>query len=413
MKIMKKSFIWLFVALLSSVSLFAENIPAGTKLYLTPNANWKTADARFAAYFFLEGAENTIWVDFITTEETDLYEVTTPEGTWDHVIFCRMNPSTAENKWDNRWNQTKDLLYDGTNNHYTVAAGAWSNGDGVWSIYGTVVSTPSITLTVPAQVFIDETITLEANAVNVNNPVITYSVKIPGNDLFITTTSPYQPAIVGVYTFKVEVTESGNATILASDEKEVIVKEVPSPITIKVKVPVEWTTVSFYYWTIGDGQFVTPTLNGDFYAYTFNREESVNLIFVNGTEWDTTTPDSEEAAKAKWGKQTINITGITESTCYEITDATYNEGDSDWGKKRVNVADCTVTAISAIAYNDNVIVENNVIRALFEGSAKVELYTVGGQLVRSVTAVNGFSQKVQSGAYLLRMNGKTQKLVVR
>ena len=110
------------------------NIPAGTKLYLTPNNYWKQNNPRYAAYFFGTGEA---WVSMTAVSgETDLYEVTTPSGgTWTKVIFCRMNPSATANNWDNKWNQTSDLVYDGTKNHYTVKASTWDKGGGTWDTY--------------------------------------------------------------------------------------------------------------------------------------------------------------------------------------------------------------------------------------------------------------------------------------
>ena len=45
-----------------------------------------------------------------------------------------MNPSTTANNWNNKWNQTADLVIptDGKN-LYTVAEGAWDKGAGTWS----------------------------------------------------------------------------------------------------------------------------------------------------------------------------------------------------------------------------------------------------------------------------------------
>ena len=65
----------------------------------------------------------------------NIYEVETPEGTWNTVIFCRMNPDAPDNTWDNKWSQTANLNYDGTNNFYSLNEGAdeWSNG--TWGIY--------------------------------------------------------------------------------------------------------------------------------------------------------------------------------------------------------------------------------------------------------------------------------------
>ena len=47
-----------------------------------------------------------------------------------------MNPSSSDNNWDNRWNQTLDLKIpsDGTN-LYTLKEGTWDNGGGTWSVY--------------------------------------------------------------------------------------------------------------------------------------------------------------------------------------------------------------------------------------------------------------------------------------
>lgn len=53
------------------------------------------------------------------------------------------------------------------------------------------------------------------------------------------------------------------------------------------------------------------------------------------------------------------------------------------------------------------------IEAKFNGLAQVELYTVTGQLIRSVNVENEFTQSVKNGAYLLRVNGETHKVVVR
>ena len=148
---MKKIFT-LFAALMMVISMFAASIPAGTKLYLTPNANWKQSNARFAAYFFGNGEA---WVSMTKVEgETDLYELTSPNKSFTNVIFCRMNPSASANNWNNKWNQTADLTFDGTLNHYTVKAGTWDKGGGTWSIWP-----------VPAEkTYKDITITVVANA---------------------------------------------------------------------------------------------------------------------------------------------------------------------------------------------------------------------------------------------------------
>lgn len=127
-----KKFYFLFTLLLSVLVANAATIPAGTKLYLTPNSNWKQSNARYAAYFFGNGEA---WVSMTKVAgETDLYELTSPSKSYTNVIFCRMNPSTTANNWNNKWNQTADLKTptDGKN-LYTVAEGAWDKGAGTWS----------------------------------------------------------------------------------------------------------------------------------------------------------------------------------------------------------------------------------------------------------------------------------------
>ena len=132
--------------------MFAANIPAGTKLYLTPNANWKKDNARFAAYFYGNGEA---WVSMTKVEgETDLYELTSPDKSFTNVIFCRMNPSASANNWNNKWNQTDDLTYNGTQNWYTVKEGTWDKGGGTWALYA-----PDAPKT-----YKDITITIVANA---------------------------------------------------------------------------------------------------------------------------------------------------------------------------------------------------------------------------------------------------------
>lgn len=116
--------------------------PTETKLYLKPNANWKEANARFAAYLWADGV-TAVWYDMTLVQgETDIYEFTLPEG-YNKIIFCRMNPSTTANNWNNKWNQTGDLAVptDGKN-LFTVANGSWDGATTAWGTYEPVVAAP-------------------------------------------------------------------------------------------------------------------------------------------------------------------------------------------------------------------------------------------------------------------------------
>ena len=126
-----------------------------THLYLSPNSNWKSDGARFAAYFFGNG---DTWVSMTDENSDGIYECVIPTAkSYPSVIFCRMNPSSTTNGWTattQLWNQTNDLTIptDGKN-HYTVTEGVWSKGDGSWStLYDnskwTTFTEPTYTVTI-------------------------------------------------------------------------------------------------------------------------------------------------------------------------------------------------------------------------------------------------------------------------
>ena len=102
-----------------------------TTLYLAPNANWKVDNARFALYTW-DGGDK--WFDMKDTNGDGVYECTIPAGI-ENIIFCRMNPNATDNNWNNKWNQTADLKYNGSDNLYTVKEGTWDKGGGAWSFF--------------------------------------------------------------------------------------------------------------------------------------------------------------------------------------------------------------------------------------------------------------------------------------
>lgn len=113
-----------FAMLLSVMPVIHAHAAEGdTTVYLKPNANWLTDNARFAIYYF-EGSANG-WTDMEPAGEDGYFRGVVPAG-YSTIIFCRMNPGATENNWDNKWNQTSDLTLptDGAN-CYTVPEGTW------------------------------------------------------------------------------------------------------------------------------------------------------------------------------------------------------------------------------------------------------------------------------------------------
>ncbi len=97
-------------------------------LYLEPGTHWNKDGARFAAFFYGGGPAET-WVDMVSSSCSGLWKVAVPNSAYTNVIFVRMNGATAENNWNNKWNQTGDLSISGSNNQYTISD---ANGGGSW-----------------------------------------------------------------------------------------------------------------------------------------------------------------------------------------------------------------------------------------------------------------------------------------
>ena len=116
----------------------------------------------------------------------------------------------------------------------------------------------------------------------------------------------------------------GKLTVTLIEKATPIDQPEAKDITVKAKVPAEWTnTITAWVWPTGggDGQEVVPTKEGDWYVYTHHCAE-LNIIFKNGEGW---TGDAN---------QTVDITGIQENTCLVLesdgaTKATYTNVDCD------------------------------------------------------------------------------------
>ena len=96
--------------------------------YLVPNGDWQKDNARFAVHF-CNGTSAAKWISMTAvTGAPGYYQVTKPANeNHKNIIFCRMNPSTTANNWDNKWNQTGDLTFDG--NVYEITG--WDK-EGKW-----------------------------------------------------------------------------------------------------------------------------------------------------------------------------------------------------------------------------------------------------------------------------------------
>lgn len=125
---------------INSLCLVIQNLALTTTdqaLYLCPNSNWLSSDARFAVY--LIGSDSWVDLTLADTAPTYVYKCVLDQDVISSgIIFCRMNPNTSENNWNNKWNQTGDLIIPEDKNCCYINEGQWDCGQEVtWSYYST------------------------------------------------------------------------------------------------------------------------------------------------------------------------------------------------------------------------------------------------------------------------------------
>lgn len=82
-------------------------------VYLQVPDEWKTLNARYAAYVWTDGNTDGVkdqWFD-LSQEDGDVYraELTAEATSWSNIIFVKMKSNTTENKWGNHEAQTENL----------------------------------------------------------------------------------------------------------------------------------------------------------------------------------------------------------------------------------------------------------------------------------------------------------------
>ena len=71
------------------------------------------------------------------------------------------------------------------------------------------------------------------------------------------------------------------------------------------------------------------------------------------------------------------------------------------------------TGINQPESNFKITTQSGQIKVQADQVSQIELFTITGQLIQSASAVNEFTQSVKNGAYLLHINGQTQKVLVQ
>jgi len=163
-----------------------------------------------------------------------------------------------------------------------------------------------------------------------------------GSDMSITTT------FNGTYTFTFELSSKKLTVKYPTEDVPVETHD----ITVKAKYPAAWNAgkAAIHFWGTGVASPGTPaamTKDGDWWTYTVTgvpTTSPLSVIFINGDNWNGDK------------NQTVDITGITESTCYQVTagsgKATAAKADCETGEGEViETHDITVKAFYPAAWN--------------------------------------------------------------
>ena len=89
--------------IISVILLMGVSNAWGKIIYLKPNSNWKNDNARFAIWTSDDKWYSTYHIG------NDFYAANIADSGWEYVIFCRMNSSSQDNNWSNKWNQSGDI----------------------------------------------------------------------------------------------------------------------------------------------------------------------------------------------------------------------------------------------------------------------------------------------------------------
>ena len=282
-----------------------------TKIYLKPNANWKSDGARFAAYFFhSDFAEDKAWMSMLSTSENGVYYCDVPtDKLYNKVSFVRMKGEPSTNDWGNRLNQSKDIdLYNGSN-YYTLQENKWgkdangNNDDDMNVIYSgkwTKLEMPTITITNTTPDFGDVVVKTTGGR------IITNGEKVPFDTKVIVTVTPKNG-----YKLK---TATINGASLSEDTPYTICNNTTINVTFAIKE--EWYVIGV------DGDWETPQERFRFVDGQLEVELDTNITanfkiaYMQGTE-----------ILNRYGNKTFNISNKSQT----LTQANSN-----------NVGNCTI-----------------------------------------------------------------------
>ncbi len=133
-------------------------------------------------------------------------------------------------------------------------------------------------------------------------------------------------------------------------------------------------------------------------------------INTNDSKWQTGEGELINVSDGlSNGDHTISVWFYVAKLDYKIYD---NNGGSYY--VAYFSIDNTATSLYSNLINHSIITDGNQIKANFEGSAPIELYTINGTLLKKTVAVDSFEQAdLLPGLYIIKINGKANKVLVK
>lgn len=133
----------IILALLVALTLFSCVMAVGATaesgdftVYFAPDSNWRSDNARFAAYVWIDGGDHQ-WIELSDPNGDGIYEGVIPAG-YVNVIFARLDPNDSHTGWSTKWNQTVDLTIPNDGKNLFSITTPWNSddmGNGEWSKY--------------------------------------------------------------------------------------------------------------------------------------------------------------------------------------------------------------------------------------------------------------------------------------
>lgn len=294
------------------------------------------------------------------TDNDGIYEADVPEGTWTGVIFCRMNGSTTDNNWDNKWNQTVDLLPTGDNNLFTVTdkdSNDNTKHTGTWSVHSTAQSTtaepttvvPTPTTAEPTTPSSDTYTIYAINNANWSKVSVHYwgdgETNWPGADM---------TSISGtkVYSFEVPKNVSGIVFTNGASSSTKQTGNITSGITDGATWIIGSASSNNYPVSVAPDYYLVGTMNSwsnkDNYKFSISATDSGKLEYkLSGVQLAANAEFKVHSSSDKWypGGSDNNYTVSADGT-YDIYFRPNGDGNADWHGGyfyAVNVTQYTVT----------------------------------------------------------------------